>query len=172
MHRIDGSTVSATLPTPGAVVGTPGFFTDGDPAASIPATVVSFDWANAVQEELVHVITDPTGGNLALDKASNTQLLTAIGAIIDRKIASEIALSDAIATLRVGTLIIKRGGANVGSNSFLTAFPTFCDRVYVMPQADFGGGRYWVSAKSITGFTLSTAGGASSVSYDFLAFGY
>ena len=106
MHRIDGATAALVLPTPPAGIGTPGFFTNGDPSTSTPATIVSYDWANAVQEELAHVITDPAGGNMALDKASNTQLLAAIGAIIDRRLA----ISDAIATLRVETLIITRGG--------------------------------------------------------------
>lgn len=172
MHRIDGSTASETLPAPGAVVGTPGFFTDGDPAAGIPATVVSFDWANAVQEELAHVVTDPAGGGLTLDKADNTQLLAAIGAIIDRRVSTAIELSDASATLRVKTLIIKRGGGVVGANTFDSPFPLFCDRVYVMPQANYGSGSFWISAKSTTGFTLAAGAGVSSVAFDYLAFGY
>lgn len=68
MHRIDG---------PGATED--GRFTDGNPAAGIPPTIVTDDWANAVQEEIVGVI---AGAGLALDKADNGQLLEAIAALI------------------------------------------------------------------------------------------
>ncbi|WMW65752.1 hypothetical protein [Nitratidesulfovibrio liaohensis] len=64
MHRIDG---------PGATED--GRFTDGNPAAGIPPTIVTDDWANAVQEEIVGVI---AGAGIALDKADNGQLLQAI----------------------------------------------------------------------------------------------
>jgi len=64
MHRIDG---------PAAAPG--GFFTDGDPSVGTPATVLTEDWANAVQEELVAVI-EASGAVLA--KPNNAQLLAAI----------------------------------------------------------------------------------------------
>jgi len=67
MHRIDASGYAA------------GGFFKSSPA---PATVVSVAWLNGVQEEIAKVIEDPTGGNTALVKANNGQLLTAI-----RKIA-------------------------------------------------------------------------------------
>lgn len=75
MHRIDGVTAAVALPAPGAVVGTPGFFTDGDPLTSTPPTTMSFDWANSIQEEIAYVI-EQAGGTL--DKANNHQLLAAI----------------------------------------------------------------------------------------------
>lgn len=68
MHRIDG---------PAAAPG--GHFTDGDPSVGTPATVVTDDWANAVQEELVAVI-EATGAALA--KPDNTQLLAAIRTLV------------------------------------------------------------------------------------------
>jgi len=46
-------------------------FTEGDPGASIPATVVSDAWLNEVQEEIAHVI-EETG--ISLVKASQNQL--------------------------------------------------------------------------------------------------
>jgi hypothetical protein len=64
MHRIDHPTAA-----PGNL------FTEGDPLSGTPATVVTDDWANAVQEEIVALI---EGAGLTLNKASNTQLLTAI----------------------------------------------------------------------------------------------
>lgn len=64
MHRIDG---------PAALPG--GHFSEGDPATGSPATVLTADWAEAVQEELCAVI---AGAGLALAKANNAQLLAAI----------------------------------------------------------------------------------------------
>lgn len=64
MHRIDG---------PGALPG--GLFTDGDPTLGTPSTIVTEDWANAVQGELVNAI---LGAGIALSKPDNTQLLQAI----------------------------------------------------------------------------------------------
>lgn len=64
MHRIDG---------PGA---TPdNRFTEGDPVTAVPATEVTADWLNAVQEEIVNVI---QAAGIALDKQQNDQLLAAI----------------------------------------------------------------------------------------------
>lgn len=68
MHRIDG---------PGATAEEQ--FTQGDPAQAIPATVVTDDWLNSVQEELANVV-ESTGEEL--DKAQNDQLLLAIQQII------------------------------------------------------------------------------------------
>lgn len=73
MHRIDHSTANATLPAPEAA-GSPGYFKKGEVGAS-SATVVSADWANAMQEELAYVITQ---AGLALSKTDNTQLRQAI----------------------------------------------------------------------------------------------
>lgn len=75
MHRIDSTGTAVAIPTPGSVGGTVGFFTEGNAGLGTPATVVSADWLNAVQEELSYVI-EQTGG--ALDKTSRTQLKAAI----------------------------------------------------------------------------------------------
>lgn len=68
MHRIDG---------PGAAPG--GQFTEGDPSVGTPASVVTDDWLNAVQEEICGVV---EGSGAALSKPSNAQLLLAIKALI------------------------------------------------------------------------------------------
>ncbi|MCW8918899.1 MAG: hypothetical protein OQL08_08810 [Gammaproteobacteria bacterium] len=67
MHRIDGAGHDNNT------------FTEGDPQASVPATVVTDDWLNAVQEEIANVIEEGGG---ELDKQDNTQLLTKIQALI------------------------------------------------------------------------------------------
>ena len=70
MHRIDG---------PGATIGN--LFTEGNPSLGIPATVVTDDWANDVQEELANFIESQ---GIALVKGDQDQLelaiLNAIGA--------------------------------------------------------------------------------------------
>jgi hypothetical protein len=74
MHRIDGA---------GATID--GQWTEGNPSTGTPATEVTADWLNAVQNEIENVIV--TGAGIPLNKATNTQLLAAINAIIDEKIS-------------------------------------------------------------------------------------
>lgn len=78
MFRIDHPTAVAELPAVGAA-GVPGYFSAGDPATSAQATVVTADWANAIQEEIANVI---EGAGIALQKGTNNQLLTAINALV------------------------------------------------------------------------------------------
>ena len=68
MHRIDTSTATPDHK-----------FTEGDPAVPVAATTVSAAWLNAVQEELVAVI---TGAGLELKKSDNGQLWQAISQLI------------------------------------------------------------------------------------------
>lgn len=65
MHRIDGA---------GATVDNK--FTQGNPVTGVPATTVTAEWLNAVQEEIVHVIEQSGVGP---DKELHTQLYEAIG---------------------------------------------------------------------------------------------
>lgn len=68
MFRID---------SPGATVDNK--FTDGNPALGIPATDVSDEWLNSIQEELAYTIEQ---SGIALNKASTTQLNAAINSRI------------------------------------------------------------------------------------------
>lgn len=79
MHRIDHSTNNASLPAPDAA-GTPGYFKKGDPGLGIPATIVTQDWANDVQENLVHVILTAGG---SLTKGRKEDLYDALIALIN-----------------------------------------------------------------------------------------
>ena len=65
MHRIDG---------PGATVNNR--FTDGDPVGGVPATVVTDEWANDVQEELMSIL---AAAGIAPVKGAQNQVLTALG---------------------------------------------------------------------------------------------
>lgn len=69
MHRIDG---------PGYAVGN--LFTAGNPLANPPidATVITAEWLNAVQEELVGLV---LAAGLSLSKPDNAQLLAALAAL-------------------------------------------------------------------------------------------
>lgn len=77
MFRIDNTSAATTLPTP-AAPGTAGYFTGGDPVGGTPATIVTADWLNAVQEEITHVV-EQVG--LTPSKTDRTQLFQAIQAI-------------------------------------------------------------------------------------------
>ena len=74
MHNISNGTQTNALPVPGAVVGAPGYWTNGVPGIS-PATIIDADWLNAIQEELAAVV---TAAGIALDKGNNGQLLSAL----------------------------------------------------------------------------------------------
>ena len=64
MHRIDSSTATPD-----------GRFTEGNPTIPVPATTVTADWLNGVQEELVAIL---AAAGIAPNKASNVQVLSAI----------------------------------------------------------------------------------------------
>lgn len=68
MHKIDA---------PGATIDN--LFTEGNPSLGVPATEVSDDWLNDVQEELVTVIEN---AGLTLSKGTQDQLYDAIIALI------------------------------------------------------------------------------------------
>lgn len=106
MHRVDSATAVDSLPAPQAL-GTPGFFTKGDPTVPTPATVPGPDWFNMVQEELVNVVLQ-AGISLDTDKLDFTQVYDAIVAI--RGAGTLDGLSDVITTTpQVGEALIYNG---------------------------------------------------------------
>jgi microcystin-dependent protein len=74
MFRIDNSSAVSVRPTPGPP-GTPGFFTNGNPATAQEATIVDDWWANSVQEEILTVIEQ---AGITPDKGSISQLFEAL----------------------------------------------------------------------------------------------
>lgn len=76
MHRIDG---------PGATVD--GKFTEGDPVGGIQATVVTDDWLNEMQEEVISVL---TAASLTPAKGTQNQLAQAIAKIIQGQLGSTV----------------------------------------------------------------------------------
>lgn len=110
MHRIDG---------PGNVANR---FSQGDPTVGQQATMVTADWANAVQEEIAHVIEE---AGIVLDKASSTQLYEALVALI----AGVVGDGDgAVPTTRiVAAAGLATGGGNLSA-----------DRTITVPKASAG----------------------------------
>lgn len=78
MYQYDDPTVTATLPTP-AVQGTGGFFTNGNPATGVPATILTADFMNMLMMEVLNVV---LAGGLTPSKTAYNQLLTAINNIV------------------------------------------------------------------------------------------
>lgn len=99
MHRIDTSTATPDNK-----------FTEGDPAVPVAATTVSAEWLNAVQEELVAVI---TGAGLELKKSDNSQLRQAISQLITNA-------KPGLATKAKPGLVQVGGGLNVTAQGLLS----------------------------------------------------
>jgi hypothetical protein len=78
VYRIDHPTAAAALPAPSAA-GTPGYFQGGDPSAGTARTVVTQDWANLVQEELVTVA---LAAGAPLSKTDTGQVLKGVKATV------------------------------------------------------------------------------------------
>jgi len=74
MFRIDNSSSVASRPAP-LDAGTPGYFGRGDAVAGTPPTILSADWANMVQEEILAPI---LAAGLTPSKSTVNQLLTAL----------------------------------------------------------------------------------------------
>ena len=87
MHRIDDPTAVPTLPAP-RPEGTPGYFTGGSPGSSgFAATVVRYEFMNALQEELCAII---EAAGITLDKTNNAQVLAALRKVLRFKLFQDI----------------------------------------------------------------------------------
>jgi hypothetical protein len=74
MFRVDTSTAASSLPAQNTE-GTPGYFSQGNAASGLAATVPGQDWFNIVQEELMAVV---LAAGLTPAKATTNQVLQAI----------------------------------------------------------------------------------------------
>ncbi len=74
MFRIDHSTAAEALPAPGEA-GTPGYFTPGDTGGGVAATVVTADFMNSVQEELIAIL---AAASVNADKTKRNQVVTSL----------------------------------------------------------------------------------------------
>ena len=117
MYQTDQATATNTLPTP-ASAGTQGFFTNGNPASGVPATIVDADWLNMIQQELVNVV---EAGGETLSKTTYNQVLQAILALTGnpannkvsgvvgqtRNLAMSVATASSTATLTADEIIVE-----------------------------------------------------------------
>lgn len=110
MFRVDHSSASASMPAP-SQVSTPGYFTEGNEAGGVPATVVTADWANMVQEELLNVV---QAGGIEPSKAAFNQLLLAIQALINQGQGSSVAKVEFFAVKSPPSGYLKCNGLTIG----------------------------------------------------------
>lgn len=119
--KIDSSTAAAVMPTPGAA-GTAGWFTDGNPGTGVPGTVVTADWLNAQQAEIMSVL---TAAGVTPDKTQTDQLLKSLRTLGRIKLTANTTIY--VATTGSDTL---NTGLSAGS-PFLTlqkAWDTICQK--------------------------------------------
>lgn len=157
MHRIDG---------PGATVDHK--FTDGDPVGGVPATVVTDDWLNEIQEEIMSVL---AAASIAPVKGTQNQLLGAIRALgqaTGRLINISSFSSSGTFTPNASTKMLRvRGVGGGGSGGYSLA--TAAGQTSIGTGGDAGAfGEIWVTSGigptsiSVGAGGVGAAGGQSS----------
>jgi hypothetical protein len=134
MQRIDGATAVPALPAPAAVIGTPGYFTKGDPSVPQSPTIVSADWANMIQEELVTVV---LAAGITLSKSDHGQLLAAIIQVIGATIPFASDAEGIAASLANKAMTPHSAGALVTAriNALINAAPGALDTLKELADA-------------------------------------
>ena len=89
MFQIDNASAATTQPA-STPPGTAGFFTDGNPATSVPATIVPAEWLNSVMMELMNVL---SAAGIAPNKSAFNQVASAIRGI-SRQLGGASTLND------------------------------------------------------------------------------
>ena len=122
MFRIDHATAAAVMPEAGEQ-GDPGYFTPGNPGTGTPATVVTADFLNAIQEEICSVI-EAAGEDL--DKENPNQLLAALQTMFNTVSFGSVQVFDASDTFivpagvtRVSVEVWGGGGGGGGQTNYL-----------------------------------------------------
>jgi microcystin-dependent protein len=108
MHRIDEAGHASNM------------FTVGNPATATPATVLGSDWPNAVQEEIIAVLTQAGASPI---KGTNTQLRDAILTLVaaaGAPIGTVREWAGTLATIPAGHLLCN--GAAVSRTTYATLF--------------------------------------------------
>ena len=107
MFQIDNSTAVAAIPPP-APAGSPGYFTDGNAATGVPATIVPAEFMNMLMMENLNVL---AAGGITPTKGQYNQLSLAISKIVQNGAAG--AASEATAgILKLSTTEQVIGGAD------------------------------------------------------------
>ncbi len=100
MYAIDNATAVTSMPAV-SPAGAAGFFTGGNPAAGLAATVVTADWLNIVQQELLGAV---NGAGITPSKTQLNQLALAVQRLGMVQPFSA-ALSDAIGGYPLNSLV-------------------------------------------------------------------
>ncbi len=74
MYQIDNASAASVRPAASSA-GTAGWFTDGNPGTSTPATIFPAEFANMLMAEILSVL---TAGGITPSKSNSAQLLAAI----------------------------------------------------------------------------------------------
>jgi len=139
MQRIANGTQVSVMPTPAAAVGTPGYATNGNPAAGQEATIFGADDFNRIQEELVSVI---LGAGLTLNGSDNAQLLAALKGMF--RVGMAVFTSSGTFTVPAGVTKVKVRAWGGGGSGRSTS-----DGQY--PGGGGGGGGYGESVIDVSG---------------------
>lgn len=137
MYQIDNLTSASAQPASTAA-GTAGFFTDGNPATGVAATIVPAEWLNAVMMELVNVV---VAGGLTPTKNVFDQVAKAIKAMgKQRVILNDTGTTNAYTAVNAPSLLVgtwtdgiaqsvKIANANTGASTYapdgLAAIPIY-----------------------------------------------
>lgn len=131
MHRIDGAGATADNK-----------FTEGNPTTGVPATEVTADWANAVQEEPIAVI---LAAGLELNKADNTQLLQAI----------QLLIAGGGTTVNADGVAISDAGGYIDGDNVEAALQQLAAKVY---DGTFGANQMRRAVVTVAGTSSGTTG--------------
>ncbi|HET6606754.1 MAG TPA: hypothetical protein VFG62_08810 [Rhodopila sp.] len=108
MQRVTDPSVATALP-PVNSTGSPGYFTDGDTTGGVSATIVTQDWLNGVQEELVGLVE-------GVGETPSMTTLTQVAQAIRRYAGGNVTTVDASTTLtadNAGLVLVNASAGNV-----------------------------------------------------------
>lgn len=178
MFRIDQPTAALTLPAP-AAAGTPGYFQGGNSGTGTAATVVSADWLNGVQEELMSIL---TAASIGENKTAFNQVLTALQALFAPILGFGGSVAEPGWIQLFRGLILQWGGTTVPASSptptttavtLPTAFPNACLAPFVCFGGTNppGGGAISASALSKSQINITASSTQTNLAVNFIAFG-
>ncbi|AHI24181.1 tail fiber protein [Komagataeibacter xylinus E25] len=156
VYRIDDPTAVSSPPAvPSASGLTPGYFTSGNPAAAIPATLVPDWWLNMVQGELLAPV---VSAGLNPDKTNNGQLLQAIQALAKAAAAAAVASYATTEALNTGLALATSSLIAVDSSTTIIV-PAGVTRIYIEGKGAGGGGSGCQASNNAETFSGAGGGG-------------
>lgn len=136
MYQIDNSTAVSSMPTPGAAGPKPdSFFISPNMTLGVPGTVMDADWCNAVQMEIINVL---SAADITPSKILQDQLITAINAIIAAAIATN---NFSWTTIDSDQTLLPRNGyvTNSGATTLHLTLPVSCAEGAIFKVVRFNG---------------------------------